>query len=375
MSPAFIERFEDTLMSSPKSGRPRWLTLVYLVGFATLAVSMVGASWMLRGNAGTSGTSGSSTAETTAKAYCIGHVDVDGGMTFPYPKQPGEVVEVKVSEGQKVSAGDILFRMDDRLQRKDLKLAEEAVKAAEETLIKAKNLKDMHALKVEGQTRAVAAAKHDLEAARNVAALKKRLAGQSGTGVQKEEAQAADDKARGAEEMVGVEEAKLAAVKLEARDVESAIHLAEIDRAAKQEQRDKAQLAVDETSVTARIDGSVLRLQMHAGDLLPAQPRTPPMIFCPATPRIVRAEVEQEFVNRVAEGQIATITDETASGNGPVWKGKVVHLGDWMAPRRSILPDPSQYHDVRTLECIIAVDANQPPLRIGQRVRVALDNP
>ncbi len=235
----------------------------------------------------------------------------------------------------------------------------------------------MHALKVEGQSRAIAAAKHDLEAARSIAALKKRLAGQSGTGVQKEEAQAAEDKASyAAEELVGVEEAKLAAVKLEARDIDkSAIRLADIDRSAKRIQRAKAQLAVDEASVTARIDGSVLRLQMQAGDLMPAQPRMPPIIFCPATPRIVRAEVEQEFVNLVAEGQIATITDETANGSGPVWKGKVVHLGDWMAPRRSILPDPSQYHDVRTLECIISVDAGQAPLRIGQRVRVALDNP
>ncbi len=179
---------------------------------------------------------------------------------------------------------------------------------------------------------------------------------------------------RAAEELVGVEEAKLAAVKLEARDIDSAIRLADIDQAAKKIQRAKAQLAVDEATVTARIDGSVLRLQMQAGDLLPAQPRMPPMIFCPATPRIVRAEVEQEFVNRVEEGQIATITDETANGTGPVWKGKVVHLGDWMAPRRSILPDPSQYHDVRTLECINAVDPGQAPLRNGQRVSVALDN-
>jgi hypothetical protein len=46
-----------------------------------------------------------------------------------------------------------------------------------------------------------------------------------------------------------------------------------------------------------------------------------------------------------------------------------------MAHRRSILPDPSQFHDIRTLECIIALDPDQPPLRVGQRVRVALSNP
>ncbi len=112
-------------MNSPKTSRPRWLYVVYIVGIATLAVSMVGASWMLRGNAGTTGASGSS-AETAAKAYCVGNVDVEGGMMFPYPSQPGRVVEVKVSEGQgKVKAGDVLFRMDDRREREDLKAAEE----------------------------------------------------------------------------------------------------------------------------------------------------------------------------------------------------------------------------------------------------------
>jgi hypothetical protein len=65
----------------------------------------------------------------------------------------------------------------------------------------------------------------------------------------------------------------------------------------------------------------------------------------------------------------------TSNGSGPTWTGKVLRVGDWMAHRRSILPDPSQFHDIRTLECIIEIAPNQAPLRIGQRVRVALSNP
>ena len=127
--------------------------------------------------------------------------------------------------------------------------------------------------------------------------------------------------------------------------------------------------------VKAPADGKVLRLDLRKGDLLPAQPKSPPLIFCPNEPRIVRAEVEQEWASRAQEGQIATIQDETSNGNGPTWTGKVIRLSDWMAHRRSILPDPSQFHDIRTLECIIAVDGSQPPLRIGQRVRVSFSNP
>jgi hypothetical protein len=40
--------------------------------------------------------------------------------------------------------------------------------------------------------------------------------------------------------------------------------------------------------------------------------------------------------------------------------------------RRTILPDASPFYDVRTLECVIELESGQPPLRIGQRVRVTL---
>ena len=35
--------------------------------------------------------------------------------------------------------------------------------------------------------------------------------------------------------------------------------------------------------------------------------------------------------------------------------------------------EPLQFNDVRTLECIVTLDPGQPPLRIGQRVRVTLE--
>jgi hypothetical protein len=59
--------------------------------------------------------------------------------------------------------------------------------------------------------------------------------------------------------------------------------------------------------------------------------------------------------------------------NAPaVWRGRVTSLSDWYTQRRSILQEPLQLNDVRTLECLIAVDPDQAPLRIGQRVRVLI---
>jgi hypothetical protein len=72
----------------------------------------------------------------------------------------------------------------------------------------------------------------------------------------------------------------------------------------------------------------------------------------------------------VAVGQAASIRDDS-SGDGK-WVGHVIRISEWFTQRRSVIPEPLQYNDARTLECIIELDAVQAPLRIGQRVRVTL---
>jgi multidrug resistance efflux pump len=361
---------------SPENASPRrrWLTFVWLLGVATLAVSMAGAGWMMRSNAGPSpGSASDSGGPTSALLHCIGHVDVKDGVTFPYPALPGRVVEVKVEEGQPVKAGDLLFRTDDRVPRRDVERAENAVKAARLATARANNDRAEHARAVLAQKEAIEVARRDAEAAQIVARRKHELVEKKA--LVKEEAEAADVLVKKAEAAVRAEERKLDALEARAANITLAERLAELDLADKTLVLDKAKLALDECLVTAPADGTVLRLTVQKGDLLPPEPKSPPLVFCPTGPRLVRAEVEQEFAARVREGQVATIEDDTASGGGPKWTGKVTRLGDWMAHRRSILPDPAQFHDVRTLECLIALDPNQPPLRIGQRVRVALSNP
>ncbi len=363
-----------TPLSPHKTPPRRWLSFVWLLGVAALAVSLAGAGWMMRSNAGPSPGAGPlSGGPTDAVLHCIGHVDVKDGVTFPYPALPGRVVEVKVEEGQAVKAGDVLFRTDDRAPRTELERAENALSAARLAATRANNDRAEHAKAVLAQKQAIEVAERDLEAAQIIARRKHELVEKKA--LVKEEAEAADVLAKKAEAAVRVEQRKLEALEARAANIALAERLAEAEVTDKTLLRDKAKLALDECVVTAPADGTVLRLAVQKGDLLPPQPKSPPLIFCPAGPRIIRAEVEQEFAGRVQEGQVAMIEDDTASGSGPKWTGKVTRLGDWMAHRRSILPDPAQFHDVRTLECLIALDPNQPPLRIGQSVRVALSNP
>jgi len=352
--------------------RRRWLTVVCLFGVALLAVSMVGAGWMMRTNAGPQ-SGGPDGGTSSALLHCIGHVDVESGVAYPYPAAPGRVVEVKVREGQHVSSGDVLFRMDDRAVRKDVERAESAVKTAQEAAAKPNNDRAELAKAVLAQQQAIEVARKDLKAAQIAARRKRELADKNA--LVKEEAEAAEALAEKAEAAVKGEERKLDAVQSRAANIDLAAKLADAEVADRKFVLEKAKLALDECLVKAPAEGTVLRLGVQAGDLLGTEMKSPPLIFCPAGPRVVRAEVEQEWAGRVQEGQVATLEDDTSNGSGPKWTGKVVRLSDWMAHRRSILPDPSQFHDIRTLECIIALDPGQPPLRIGQRVRVAFSNP
>jgi hypothetical protein len=80
--------------------------------------------------------------------------------------------------------------------------------------------------------------------------------------------------------------------------------------------------------------------------------------------------VEQEFADRVRAGQSVLVEDE--ANTGAVWKGRVERVSNWFTQRRSAPQEPLEFNDVRMLECLITLDPGQPPLRIGQRVRVLI---
>jgi multidrug resistance efflux pump len=299
-----------------------------------------------------------------------GYVDVEGGLFYPYPTTPGRVVAIEVHEGQTVQAGDVLFRLDSTLAQAQLDEAESGVKVAESQLAQARNALPRHKLQVAGQSKARDAMQFKLEGTRKVAARKRELHDKANY-VALEDIDIADTLVKECEAAVAVEQKKLEGLQLQASDFEDQIHQAEQNLRHAQALRAKARFTLEECSVKTPHSGSILRLSLQVGELLPQQPKVPPLILCPAGPRIVRAEVEQEWIGRVAVGQEVSFQDD-ANSDGPTWTGKVTSVADWMAPRRAILPDPSQFLDVRTRECLIEVKPFSPPLHIGQRVRVTM---
>jgi multidrug resistance efflux pump len=295
-------------------------------------------------------------------------VDVESGVTSLYPVQPGRVAEVLVKETDRAKAGQVLLRLEDRAARLKVREAQAALRAAEAALALARQLPDQHRFKITLQRGTIEATEHRLAGARALLQQQQRRVdlGQGGQA----ELTAATEQVKELEVSLRTERAKLD--ELQRQDPTGEVRRAEAEVAVAQARVDEAQAALDECALKAPRDGEVLRLLAAVGDVLSAQPKQPAVLFCPDAPRLVRAEIDQEFAGAVRQGQEAVIEDDTQPG--VTWRGKVLRLSDWYTQRRSTLLDPMQFNDVRTIECLVSLEGGPPP-RIGQRVRVRLGGP
>jgi multidrug resistance efflux pump len=352
-------------MDSPL--RPhRWL---WIVGLLLLVGTAAGAGWVLNhSHAGDDGKpSKPAKADSAAPqaVICFGFGDVEAGIANLYPAQVGEVVEV-VAEGTAVRKGDVLLRLDSRLAQLDADRAKEDWEDAKDQLERARPLPTQHANLIEQQKQAIVIAQSKHEGARQELQIKQKSYKDQVINIQI---------LRGAQEEVNAREAEVAAEKLKLERLQLVDPNLEVKRAersvrAKELKYQKAQLALDKCALRAPQDGTVLRVLTRVGETLGAQPKMPALEFCPSGPRIIRAEVLQEWASHVRPGQDAVIEDDTRAGMR--WRGKVKQVSDWYTHRRSMLQEPFQYNDVRTLEAIVTVNPGGAPLRIGQRVRVTI---
>jgi multidrug resistance efflux pump len=353
------------MSQAAEPARSRRVPLAVGVGLVLLTVTILGAGYELH-------TPGSATAQTDSggpsRAVCFGHVDIKDGLTPLYPTQLGRVVAIHVKENDVVAEGTILFEVDARQARELETQARADLQAAKLQQEQARSLVEQHKQAVLAQEKVCLARREEAKAEESKARIARRQA--TANTIDDELAQGAEAAARARGLAADAEEAKLQALRAQRPDLE--VQRADQDILVKEARLRTATLGVDECKVRAPVAGSVLRLNVNVGETLGSNPnpQRPPLLFCSSGPRYVRAEVAQEFASRVTLNQPAEIEDDTRSGQK--WHGKVVRLSDWYSHRRSMLLEPLEYNDVRTLEALIEIDPSS-PLRIGQRVRVTLE--
>jgi multidrug resistance efflux pump len=340
----------------------RRFVVIALVAFAA---TVAGAGWALRASNTETAVVNSNVA-ADAGLVCFGHVDVESGIVGLSPAQAGRVVSIDVRENQTVQAGDVLLRIDDRQARLRVQQAEASLKAAQVQLDQAKELPGQHRSKLTQQAAAVNVARYRVSAAHHQLDRKREL--YRSENLNSRELAAAAELVGEVETVEQAEKEKLR--ELQALDPRLAVKRADAEVSVARGRLAEAELALEECRLKAPCKGTILRLQTHVGDLIGGQSLQPAVLFCPNETRIVRAEVSQEFAHQVQTGAACRIADDSTSD--AEWWGKVVRISDWYTHRRSILLEPSQHNDVRTLECIVELDPGQPPVRIGQRMRVMM---
>jgi HlyD family secretion protein len=259
----------------------------------------------------------------TALVYAKGRIDIEGGLIRLAAGRDGLVKAVAVEEGQRVRTGDILAVIDDQPARLTLAVAHAEL----------------------AQTRAALPALHvRLTAAERESARLEPLH------VSEAVPRADVDHAR---DQTALVRAELAAA--ESAVVTAAARL----RAGKYE--------VDQRIVRAPLDGWIVKRYARPGDGVSTLNVTPLFLFAPDSPRIVRADLDERFVEKIRAGLPAEIVIEADETR--VISGKILRVGQVFGVQTPT-GEPGERIDRRVVECVVSVEDQS--LRIGQRVLVRL---
>ncbi|HKB42076.1 MAG TPA: biotin/lipoyl-binding protein [Gemmataceae bacterium] len=373
------QRVGQTAAGPTRGGGPRpprhtrWFVAL---GFTLLAASAIGTGVVLNSQAHNGHSTERPPSGDVTSAYGDGFVDVEGRvieLSPLLPNGPNRVTEVLVHDNDDVKKDSVLLRLDATQARYTVQKAKANLKDAELQLEQAKAAIPHHESLVEAKQEAVEAAKEELRMARLQLKEAQRAYDADPPLITKEKLGIAEATVSETEKKVQAAQKEVDALKKRQKILDYAIPRAREEVAGRKTQLDQAEYALEQCELKAPVDGKILRLNVTEKQMFGGPQSTAPAIyFCPNKPRIVRAEISQEFANQVKVGQTAIVTDDaTLTGE---WRGKVKSLSDWFAPKRHQLFEPRQMNDVRTLEAIIEMDPVQAKeLRIGQRVRVKLE--
>ena len=308
---------------------------IWLLGFALLVSSVGGAVWVVHTRAGDDP---SLLPDTTIPrmskpliqsegVVCRGQVDVDGKVVELYPSIPGQIVDIPVAENQFVKEGTVLLRLDDRQAQNTIRMAEAALNGATADLEDAKKSPELQQIQIAEQKKKIEAMKAGMGAAQSRFERLEDL--ERGKNAAPKEVEAAKHVLNEAEAAWYGEIERLREIKL--KDPANDIIKARANLNAKEATLEQARLGLDQCSIKAPMDGKILRLHVGKGEMLGPMPQHGAISFCPDKLRIIRVEVEQEYVRRIKEGMQVVVQDDVSVAGS--WRGTVRLIGDYYGPK------------------------------------------
>jgi ABC exporter DevB family membrane fusion protein len=131
---------------------------------------------------------------------------------------------------------------------------------------------------------------------------------------------------------------------------------------------DMARAALGSTVVEATLDGKVTRKLVEPGEAVDVS--MPLMVLGDLQKIIVKAEVDETDVGKLAVGQKAEITADAYPGR--VFPGKIYEIGQAVGKRKVRPEDPAKIQDMKVLETKIEVTEGADELKLGMTVDVRI---
>lgn len=278
----------------------------------------------------------------------------------------GVVSEVCVMEGERVQAGDILFRIDDRDRRADLDVAQAQLASANAELVRLQKLP--RAEDIPPSEAKVARAKADLAA---VADQLKRSEHLFKTRVVSEEDLIARRQAvASAKEVVAQAEAEHA--RLMAGAWEQELSIAEAQVAQAQARVSQARVEIDRMVVRAPSDGDVLRVDIRPGEYVGTPPGETVLILGDLERLHVRVDLDEHDLPRFRPGMkgVAFLRGDTQT-RMPI---TFVRIEPYVMPKKSLTGASTERTDTRVLQVIYELVEKHPTAFVGQQVDVFLES-
>ncbi len=275
----------------------------------------------------------------------------------------GRIAEILVDEGDAVTAGQVLARLDDRMARARVSAAEAGLAQAKARYLLARRgprKEDIAAARAEADAAAAAAAHRGAEMARS------EKLGQAGA--------VADSvvDADGAAAKVADAQASAAKSRLESLVRGTRVEMVEEAAAAialAQAELDSAQVALDQTVLRAPTGGTILRRTAEVGALVTLMQPQVVVTLADVRELEIRAEIDEADIAAIAVGQPAYATaDAYGDVRIPV---RIVRISDELGRKTVRDDDPRARIDTRVLEVIARFDGTPTTkLPLGLRMSV-----
>jgi len=281
----------------------------------------------------------------------------------------GVVTDVYAKVGDRVKAGQPLFKIDDRSQREQLVVAQTALQQAREQLNKLLNYprpEDVPITEAQvKQDEATLAQARDL--LENYNSLKNTVPG----AMVEEEYQKRQRAVESAEAAVAHSRATLA--ELKAGSWKPDIDIARANVTAADAQVQSAQTELDKLTVRAPVDCQILQVNIRAGEYASIQPTSALMMLGNVEPLHLRVDVDENDAWRVQAGTAAV---GFLRGNRDIKTPLTfVRFEPYVVPKTSLTGDTTERVDTRVLQVIYSFNRGDLPIFVGQQMDVFIQAP